>query len=195
MLGTFVSVAMGAVPMERRPGGRQAMTSVRQILEQKWCLVMYPEGSRTPDGRLYKGKTGLARLALETSVPVVPVGIIGTYHSMPGGRSWPIPGRVEVKFGKPLTFERYRLSGASQVVLRAITDQIMYDIMTLTGLTYVDEYVTKAKARATSVRLEAVPPISAAGNGSDSSERGQLEDPGEDGYQDDVEYPRDVSSG
>jgi 1-acyl-sn-glycerol-3-phosphate acyltransferase len=195
MLGTFVSVAMGAVPMERRAGGRQGMTSVRQILEQKWCLVMYPEGSRTPDGRLYKGRTGIARLAMETSVPVVPVGIVGTYHSMPGGRSWPIPGRVEVKFGKPLTFERYRLNGASQVVLRAITDQIMYDIMALTGLTYVDEYVTKAKARASSVRLEALPSIPPNDEDSAPSADVQRTAPDEDQYQDDIDYPRDVSSG
>jgi 1-acyl-sn-glycerol-3-phosphate acyltransferase len=194
LLGTFVSVAMGAVPMERRTGGRQTMTSVSQILSQKWCLVMYPEGSRTPDGRLYKGKTGIARLALETAVPVVPVGIIGTYHSMPGGRSWPITGRVEVKFGKPLTFERYRLGGTSQVVLRAITDQIMYDIMSLSRLTYVDEYVTKAKARASSVRLEAVPPIKPDEGETAPPDRGQLAEADGDEYPD-VDYPRDVSSG
>ncbi|MGD0685873.1 MAG: hypothetical protein ABSA03_12250, partial [Streptosporangiaceae bacterium] len=61
--------------------------------------------------------------------------------------SWPVPGNVEVRFGKPLTFERYRLGVANQLVLRAITDQIMYDIMTLSGLSYVDEYVSRAKAR------------------------------------------------
>jgi 1-acyl-sn-glycerol-3-phosphate acyltransferase len=147
VLGLFVSVAVGAVPMDRRAGGKQTMATVDRLLAQKWCLVMYPEGSRTPDGRLYRGKTGIARLALSADVPVVPVGIVGTYHAMPGGRSWPVPGNVEVRFGKPLTFERYRLGVANQLVLRAITDQIMYDIMTLSGLSYVDEYVSRAKAR------------------------------------------------
>jgi len=159
VLGLFVSVAVGAVPMDRRAGGRQTMATVDRLLAQKWCLVMYPEGSRTPDGRLYRGKTGIARLALSADVPVVPVGIVGTYHAMPGGRSWPVPGNVEVRFGKPLTFERYRLGSVNQLVLRAITDQIMYDIMTLSGLSYVDEYTSKAKARQSRARKEpAAPP-------------------------------------
>jgi 1-acyl-sn-glycerol-3-phosphate acyltransferase len=147
LMGLFVSVAIGAVPMERRVASKQSMEQVDQLLAEKWCLVMYPEGSRTLDGRLYKGKTGIARLALSANVPVVPVGIVGTYGAMPAGRSWPVSGQVEVHFGKPLTFERYSLGAANQLVLRAITDQIMYDIMALTGLSYVDEYVSAAKAR------------------------------------------------
>lgn len=147
LMGLFVSVAIGAVPMERRVASKQSMEQVDQLLAEKWCLVMYPEGSRTPDGRLYKGKTGIARLALSSKVPVVPVGIVGTYGAMPAGRSWPVAGQAEVRFGKPLTFERYSLGAANQLVLRAITDQIMYDIMALTGLAYVDEYVSAVKAR------------------------------------------------
>jgi 1-acyl-sn-glycerol-3-phosphate acyltransferase len=147
VMGLFVSVAIGAIPMERRTASKESMAQVDKLLEEKWCLVMYPEGSRTPDGRLYKGKTGIARLALSTDVPVVPVGIVGTYGAMPAGRSWPVPGHVEVRFGRPLTFERYKLGSANQLVLRAITDQIMYDIMALTGLSYVDEYVSAVKAR------------------------------------------------
>ncbi len=162
LMGLFVSVAIGAVPIERRGASRQSMELVNQILEQNWCLVMYPEGSRTPDGRLYKGKTGIARLALSAQVPVVPVGVVGTYGSMPAGRSWPVSGQAEVRFGKPLTFERYRLGSASPVVLRAITDQIMYDIMELTGLSYVDEYVTRVKARQARARSQAESPEPAA---------------------------------
>jgi 1-acyl-sn-glycerol-3-phosphate acyltransferase len=157
MLGLFVSVAVGAVPMDRRAGGKQTMATVDRLLAQKWCLLIYPEGSRTPDGRLYRGKTGIARLALSADVPVVPVGVVGTHQAMPGGRSWPVPGQVEVRFGKPLTFERYHLGVPSQLVLRAITDQIMYDIMTLTGLCYADEYVSKAKARQSPAHPEPVP--------------------------------------
>jgi len=159
VLGMFVSVAVGAVPMDRRSVSKQTMDKVESLLAQGWCLVIYPEGSRTLDGRLYRGKTGIARLALSSSVPVVPVGIVGTYHAMPAGRSWPVYGQVEVRFGKPLTFERYTLGVPNQLVLRAITDQIMYEIMALTGQTYVDEYVTRAKARLSRghAPLEAVP--------------------------------------
>jgi len=146
-LGLFVSVAVGAVPMDRRAASKQTMHEVDQLLEEKWCLVLYPEGSRTLDGRLYRGKTGIARLALSARAPIVPVGIAGTYDAMPAGRSWPVPGQVQVRFGKPLTFDRYRLGVADQLVLRAITDQVMYEIMMLSGQTYVDEYVTSAKVR------------------------------------------------
>jgi len=145
--GFFVSVAIGAVPMDRHAVSKQAMDEVDQLLADKWCLVIYPEGSRTLDGRLYRGKTGIARLALSARAPIVPVGIVGTYNAMPAGRSWPVPGHVQVRFGKPLTFDRYRLGVADQLVLRAITDQIMYEIMMLSGQTYVDEYVTSAKVR------------------------------------------------
>ena len=147
MLGLFVSLAVGAIPMDRRVASKQTMDKVDQLLEQNWCLVIYPEGSRTVDGQLYRGKTGIARLALSARAPIVPVGIVGTYNAMPAGRSWPTPGHVQVRFGKPLTFDRYRLGVADQLVLRAITDQVMYEIMMLTGQTYVDEYVSKAKAR------------------------------------------------
>ena len=147
VLGLFVSVAIGAVPMDRRAVSKQTMDKVDQLLEQQWCLIIYPEGSRTVDGRLYRGKTGIARLALSGHAPIVPMGIVGTYNAMPAGRSWPVHGHVQVHFGKPLTFDRYRLGVADQLVLRAITDQVMYEIMMLTGQTYVDEYVSSAKAR------------------------------------------------
>ncbi len=145
--GLFVSAALGAVPMDRQGMGTRTMDTVGQLLADKWCLVIYPEGIRTLDGRLYRGKTGIARLALAARAPIVPVGITGTYESMPAGRAWPWPARVQVRFGKPLTFDRYRLGVADQLVLRAITDQVMYEIMMLSGQTYVDEYVTSAKLR------------------------------------------------
>jgi 1-acyl-sn-glycerol-3-phosphate acyltransferase len=154
-LGLFVSLAVGAVPMDRRAVSKQAMNEAERLLAEKWCLVIYPEGSRTLDGRLYRGKTGIARLALSAQTPIVPVGIAGTYDSLPAGSSWPASGRVEVRFGKPLTFDRYRLGVADQLVLRAITDQVMYEIMMLSGQTYVDEYVTSAKVRRSRAGSEA----------------------------------------
>lgn len=147
MLGIFVSVAVGAVPLDRRFVSQQNLATMERLLGQNWCLVVYPEGSRTPDGRLYKGKTGIARLALSARVPVIPVGIRGTYSSMPAGRSWPISGHVEVHFGKPLTFDRYCHSAPSQIALRAVTDEIMYQIMVLSDVSYVDEYASDVKAR------------------------------------------------
>jgi 1-acyl-sn-glycerol-3-phosphate acyltransferase len=195
LMGLFVSVAIGAVPMERRTASRESMAQVDKLLEEQWCLVMYPEGSRTPDGRLYKGKTGIARLALSSKVPVVPVGIVGTYGAMPAGRSWPVPGQVEVRFGKPLTFERYSLGAANQLVLRAITDQIMYDIMALTGLSYVDEYVSAVKARA---RQAARAKPHDAPNGSASAEPASAADAAggaAHGAEREAGQARDVSSG
>jgi 1-acyl-sn-glycerol-3-phosphate acyltransferase len=145
--GLFVSVALGAVPMDRQATSTRTLDAVSQLLAEKWCLIIYPEGSRTLDGRLYRGRTGIARLALAARAPIVPVGITGTYDCMPAGRGWPVPGHVQVRFGKPLTFDRYLLGVADQLVLRAITDQVMYEIMMLSGQTYVDEYVTSAKMR------------------------------------------------
>src|SRR5215472_8203257 len=145
--GLFVSVALGAVPMDRQATSTRTLDAVSQLLAEKWCLIIYPEGSRTLDGRLYRGRTGIARLALAARAPIVPVGITGTYDCMPSGRGWPVPGHVQVRFGKPLTFDRYLLGVADQLVLRAITDQVMYEIMMLSGQTYVDEYVTSAKRR------------------------------------------------
>lgn len=158
MLGIFVSVAVGAVPVDRRFVSRQNLATVERLLEQKWCLVVYPEGGRTPDGRLYKGKTGIARLALSAHVPVIPVGIRGTYSSMPAGRSWPISGHAEVHFGKPLIFDRYQFGAPSRIALRAITDEIMYQIMVLSGLNYVDEYVSDVKARKQGIRAAPADP-------------------------------------
>jgi 1-acyl-sn-glycerol-3-phosphate acyltransferase len=153
--GFFVSLAIGAVPMDRRAVSKDTMNKVDRLLEENWCLIIYPEGSRTLDGRLYRGKTGIARLALSARTPIVPVGIAGTYDAMPAGRSWPVHGQVQVRFGKPLTFDRYRLGQADQLVLRAITDQVMYEIMMLSGQTYVDEYVSSARVRQSRADSEA----------------------------------------
>lgn len=153
-LGFFVSVAIGAVPMDRNVASKKTLVDVDRLLADKWCLIIYPEGSRTLDGSLYRGRTGIARLALSAQTPIVPVGITGTYDAMPAGRSWPVHAKVQVRFGKPLKFGRYRLGVADQLVLRAITDQVMYEIMMLSGQTYVDEYVTSAKARRSRVPSE-----------------------------------------
>src|SRR5206468_10679160 len=104
-------------------------------------------GTRSPDGRLYRGKTGVARLALEAGVPVLPVAMIGTDKVQPIGRKMPRLGRVGVVIGGPLDFSRYDGMEDDRFVLRSITDEIMYELMLLSGQEYVDMYATSMKDR------------------------------------------------
>ncbi len=165
-LSAFVSMAVGAVPIERRHASRKSMDRIKTVLEEGWCLLLYPEGTRTPDGRLYRGKTGAARIALEARVPVVPVGITGTYDALPSGRSRPQVANVSVTFGRPLSFERFYDTPFDQnFLLRATTDRIMYEIMRLTGQVYVDEYGERAKSRRTAKPAGSAPEQAAAGAG------------------------------
>ena len=92
---------------------------------------MYPEGTRSPDGRLYKGKTGLARLALETGVPVIPVAMIGTNVVNPPGTKMLRFGRVTVRFGKPMDFSRFDGLAGNRFIERAVTDEVIYELMGL----------------------------------------------------------------
>src|SRR5439155_16981412 len=106
---------------------------------------IFPEGTRSPDGRLHRGKTGVARMALEARVPVIPVACVGTFEAWPYDRKFPRRGRTEIRFGKPLTFERHYDTPTDRFVLRSVTDEIMYEIMLLSGQEYVDEYGSKMK--------------------------------------------------
>jgi len=139
---------VGQVPIDR--GGASAahdalMTGVRLLKEGK-CLGIYPEGTRSPDGRLYKGKTGVARMALEAGVPVVPLVMIGTDKVNPiGTRMWR-PRRITVIIGRPLEFSRYEGMAGDRFVERSMTDEIMYRLMELSGQEYVDVYAAKVKA-------------------------------------------------
>ena len=108
-------------------------------------MGMYPEGTRSPDGRLYKGKTGLARLALETGVPVIPVAMVGTNDLNPPGTVIPRFAHVEVRIGEPLDFSRFEGMGGNRFIERAVTDEIMYDLMQLSGQQYVDLYAADLK--------------------------------------------------
>ena len=108
-------------------------------------LGIYPEGTRSPDGRLYRGKTGIARMALEAGVPVIPVAMINTFDIQPPGQVVPRIMRVGIRIGKPLDFSRYAGMEGDRFVLRSITDEIMYELMQLSGQEYVDTYATKAK--------------------------------------------------
>ncbi|OBJ73538.1 lysophospholipid acyltransferase family protein [Mycobacterium sp. 1274756.6] len=142
----FYSVS-GQVPIDRTSAdaAQAALDTAKRLLEEGKLLGMYPEGTRSPDGRLYKGKTGLARLALETGIPVIPVAMIGTdVVNPPGSKMWRF-GRVTVRFGKPMDFSRFDGLGGNRFIERAVIDEVMYELMGLSGQEYVDIYAASIK--------------------------------------------------
>ncbi|MEV5507166.1 lysophospholipid acyltransferase family protein [Streptomyces orinoci] len=138
----------GMIPVDRDGGhgGVAALMTGRRVLEEGKVFAIYPEGTRSPDGRLYRGRTGVARLALMTGAPVVPFGMIGTDKVQPGGKGMPRISPVTVRFGAPLDFSRYEGMDRDRYVLRAVTDEVMSEVMRLSGQEYVDVYATKARA-------------------------------------------------
>lgn len=151
---------VGQVPIDRS-GGRAseaAITTGVRILNQGDLLGIYPEGTRTADGRLYRGKVGVARMALEGRAEVIPVAMIGTYEIQPPGRIRPSIRRVGMRFGPALDFSRYEGMDNDRFVLRSITDEIVYELMTLSGQEYVDEYASRAKEKRQQAEADAVVP-------------------------------------
>jgi 1-acyl-sn-glycerol-3-phosphate acyltransferase len=135
--------AANVIPVRREGGGagEAAIRAGLEALRQGKVVGIYPEGTRSPDGRLYRGRTGVARLALEGRAPVIPVAIRGTDRVMPVDARLPrLTGPVEVEFGEPLRFDRYADRARDRFALRSITDEIMYEIMLRTGQEYADEY-------------------------------------------------------
>ncbi len=144
--------AVGQVPIDRTDAdsAQAALTTAERILGEGKLLGMYPEGTRSPDGKLYKGKTGLARLALTTGVPVVPVAMIGTEIVNPPGKGLRF-GKVRIKIGPPMDFTRFEGLAGNRFIERAVIDEVMYELMQLSGQEYVDLYaadVKEGKARA-----------------------------------------------
>ncbi len=148
---------VGQVPIDRSGGAASeaALRTGRRILGDGSLLALYPEGTRSPDGRLYRGKTGVARMALEAGVPVIPVAMINTDVVQPTGKKIPHIGRVGIRVGRPLDFSRYQGMEGDRFVLRSITDEIMYELMLLSGQEYVDTYATNAKADIEDARVAA----------------------------------------
>ncbi|WP_371664864.1 lysophospholipid acyltransferase family protein [Streptomyces sp. NBC_00280] len=142
----FTGVGMIPVDRDGAHGGVAALMTGRRVLEEGRVFGIYPEGTRSPDGRLYRGRTGIARLTLMTGAPVVPFAMIGTDKLQPGGAGMPRPGRVTVRFGEAMEFSRYEGMDRDRYVLRAVTDSVMTEVMRLSGQEYVDMYATKAKA-------------------------------------------------
>lgn len=139
----------GQVPIDRSSGSAAAgaiRTQLRLLSEGEVCGI-YPEGTRSHDGKLYRGRTGVARLALEAKVKVIPVAVINTDVVAPPGKIFGKFARPGVRFGEPLDFSRYEGMQDDRYILRAITDEIMYEIMNLSGQEYVDLYAQDAKKR------------------------------------------------
>ena len=137
----------GQVPIDRSGGNASegAIISAKRLLAEGELFGIYPEGTRSHDGRLYRGKVGVARLALESKAPVIPVAVIGTDEIAPPGKKFGRFIRPVVRFGEPLDFSRYEGMENDRYILRSITDEIMYEIMRLSGQEYVDMYASKAK--------------------------------------------------
>lgn len=149
--------AVGQIPIKRSGGSasQRALESAKEVLDQGGIFGIYPEGTRSPDGRLYKGHTGVARLALDGKVPVFSVACIGTREAQPIGRAIPrlfMP--ITIRISKPLDFSRYYDRAEDPLVRRQITDEIMFELAALSGQEYVNTY---AKRKDTEGGSEAAP--------------------------------------
>lgn len=144
LLKKLTFIALGQVPVDRSGGRRSeaALITGLKVLAEGKCLGIYPEGTRSPDGRLYKGRTGIARLAIESGAPIIPVAMFNTEKIQPTGTVVPKVMRVEMIFGEPMYFEG---DSTDLQHLRDVTDKIMQTIQALSGQEYVDTYATKAK--------------------------------------------------
>jgi 1-acyl-sn-glycerol-3-phosphate acyltransferase len=143
----FFMMGTGQLPIDRS-GGKASEASLNtglSVLARGEVLGIYPEGTRSPDGRMYRGRTGVARMILEAHVPVVPVAMIDTEKVMPIGRRLPKVRRVGVVFGEPLDFSRFEGLEGDRFILRSITDEVMYELNRLSGQEYIDVYATSVK--------------------------------------------------
>ncbi|MBF4462536.1 MULTISPECIES: lysophospholipid acyltransferase family protein [unclassified Rathayibacter] len=146
--------ATGMLPIDRS-GGKASEASLNtglRVLAGGHALGIYPEGTRSPDGRMYRGRTGVARMVLEARVPVIPVAMIDTARVMPIGSRVPRLGRIGIVFGEPLDFSRFEGMEGDRFILRSITDEIMYELLALSGQEYLDVYATSVKEKRAALR-------------------------------------------
>jgi 1-acyl-sn-glycerol-3-phosphate acyltransferase len=139
----------GMIPIDRS-GGKASEASLNtglQVLGRGDLLGIYPEGTRSPDGRLYRGRTGIARMALEARVPVVPVVMVDTDTMMPIGHKIPRIARVGVVIGEPLDFSRFQGMEGDRYILRSVTDEIMVALHRIGSQEYDDVYASTVKDR------------------------------------------------
>ena len=140
--------AAGTIPVDRS-GGQAAQAAIDtglRVLREGHLFGIYPEGTRSPDGRLYRGKTGVARMALISGAPVIPVAMLNSDEIQPTGKIIPKLMRPRIRIGAPIDFGRYAGRAGDRLVERAMTDEIMYDLMMLSGREYVNVYAQKVKA-------------------------------------------------
>lgn len=139
----------GQLPIDRSGGkaSEAALNTGLGVLSQSQLLGIYPEGTRSPDGRLFRGRTGIARMVLEAKVPVFPVAMIDTEKVQPIGRRLPRIRRIGVVVGEPLDFSRFAGMEGDRLVLRAVTDEISYELMKLSGQEYIDVYASSLKTQ------------------------------------------------
>jgi 1-acyl-sn-glycerol-3-phosphate acyltransferase len=141
--------AVGQIPIRREGGSAAegALEAATDVLERGGIFAIYPEGTRTRDGYLHRGHTGVARLAMATGAPIIPVGLVGTDECQPTDKKLPRLFRtLWVRFGTPLPVAHYADREHDRLVLRQVTDELMYEIRELSGYEYVDVYATKKRA-------------------------------------------------
>ena len=141
-------LSVGQLPIDRS-GGKASEASLNtglSVLDRGDVLGIYPEGTRSPDARLYRGRTGVARLVLESGAVVVPAIMVDTEKAMPIGAKFPRIRRIGTVIGKPLDFSRFAGMSADRFVLRSVTDEIMLEIQKLSGQEYVDVYASSVRA-------------------------------------------------
>ncbi len=141
-----------------RAGARAAQDMLEAALAKLQAgelFGIYPEGTRSPDGRLYRGRTGVGWLALHSGAPVIPVAMVGTDHIMPPGQRVPRPGKITIIVGEPLTFEEFRDQPAGARQRRAVTDEVVQAIQKLSGQEYVPVYASAHKEQLAAAKAAA----------------------------------------
>ena len=156
--------AVGQIPIKREGGtaSQRALEAAREVLDSGNLFGIYPEGTRSPDGRLYKGKTGVARLALQCGVPIIPVAMVGTRETQPIGVPMPrlfMP--ITIRFGRPIDPSRYADRADDPLVLRQITDEVMFELRELSGQEYINAYASRNRSPKPEVDIDMVEPAQA----------------------------------
>ncbi|MFM6979911.1 MAG: lysophospholipid acyltransferase family protein [Micrococcales bacterium] len=148
-LSRWFFTSTGQLPIDRS-GGKASEASLNtglSVLSEGNLLGIYPEGTRSPDGRLYRGRTGIAHMVLEAKVPVIPVAMIDTEKVQPIGKRLPRIRRVGIVIGAPLDFSRFEGMEGDRIALRAVTDEIVYELQKLSGQEFVDAYASTVKSK------------------------------------------------
>jgi 1-acyl-sn-glycerol-3-phosphate acyltransferase len=156
---------VGQIPIRREGGAasERALETAMEVLQSGNVFAIYPEGTRTRDGYMHRGHTGVARLAFRSGVPIIPVGMIGTDEVQPVDSKMPKVGRtVTIRFGEAIETQRYGERLDDRLALRELTDEVMYEICQLSGYEYVDTYATKKAEDATSADIAQIVTLDAA---------------------------------